>query len=80
MPTKFSCTPSYIGGKINRSGPNYGEDTEYVLHTILGRSLADIARLREQVSSDLGATEANRSAVAGERNAVERLALSYYAC
>ncbi|MAT06714.1 MAG: CoA transferase [Acidimicrobiaceae bacterium] len=37
-PTKFSETPPYIGGPFNRSGPNYGEDTEHVMREVLGRT------------------------------------------
>jgi crotonobetainyl-CoA:carnitine CoA-transferase CaiB-like acyl-CoA transferase len=46
-PTKFSETPTYIGGRFNRSGPNYGEDTDYVLESLLQMSAAEIAELRE---------------------------------
>lgn len=30
-PVQFSETPAYMGGRFDRSGPNYGEDTERVL-------------------------------------------------
>lgn len=45
-PTLFSRTPSYIGGWLDRSGPNYGEDTEHVLRDVLGLSPDRIAELR----------------------------------
>jgi len=46
-PVKFSESPAYMGGRFNRSGPNYGEDNEYVLTEILHLSHAEIERLRE---------------------------------
>jgi crotonobetainyl-CoA:carnitine CoA-transferase CaiB-like acyl-CoA transferase len=46
IPVHFSQTPAYIGGIPNRSGPNYGEDTDYVLGKILGQSSSEIADLR----------------------------------
>ena len=39
-PVRFSETPPYIGGILDRHGPNYGEDNEYVLQHILGLSAA----------------------------------------
>ncbi|MDZ4375293.1 MAG: CoA transferase [Phenylobacterium sp.] len=35
-PVQFSATPAYMGGRFNRSGPSYGEDTDRVLKTLLG--------------------------------------------
>lgn len=46
-PVRMSETPAYMGGRFDRSGPNYGEDTEYVLAEILGKSDAEICELRE---------------------------------
>lgn len=46
-PVKLSETPAYAGGRLDRSGPNYAEDNEYVLGTILGKTPEEIARLRE---------------------------------
>jgi len=46
-PVKMSATPAYVGGRLNRSGPNYGEDNEYVLGGILKISKGDIQRLRQ---------------------------------
>lgn len=37
-PVMFSATPAYMGGRYDRSGPSYGEDTEDVLSRILGRA------------------------------------------
>ena len=41
-PVKMSETPAYIGGRLNRSGPNYGEDNEYVFGELLHRSEEEI--------------------------------------
>jgi crotonobetainyl-CoA:carnitine CoA-transferase CaiB-like acyl-CoA transferase len=46
IPMKLSGTPGYIGGRLDRSGPSYGEDTTYVLSTILGLPESEIERLR----------------------------------
>lgn len=46
-PTLFSETPTYIGGRFDRSGPSYGEDTDYVLGEIMGLELSTISELRE---------------------------------
>ena len=45
-PTNFSATPTYMGGRFDRSGPNYGEDTDDVLAGILHLETATIADLR----------------------------------
>jgi crotonobetainyl-CoA:carnitine CoA-transferase CaiB-like acyl-CoA transferase len=47
IPVKYSHTPPYIGGRLDRSGPNYGEDNEYVLSSLLGLSACEIELLRE---------------------------------
>lgn len=47
LPTTFSETPSHIGGLLNRSGPNYGEDNDYVLGELLKMEVAEIEVLRE---------------------------------
>jgi hypothetical protein len=39
---KFSETPAYIGGRLDRSGPNY-----YVLRDILGKSPEEIQAMRD---------------------------------
>jgi crotonobetainyl-CoA:carnitine CoA-transferase CaiB-like acyl-CoA transferase len=46
-PTKLSDTPTYQGGRLDRSGPNYGEDNQYVLAEILMLSSAEIDELRQ---------------------------------
>ncbi|MTD53166.1 CaiB/BaiF CoA transferase family protein [Amycolatopsis pithecellobii] len=46
-PVRMSETPSYIGGPFDRSGPSYGEDTGYVLRTILGLTETQVADLTE---------------------------------
>ncbi len=46
-PTSFSDTPTYIGGRWNRSGPTYGQDTDEVLSRLLGLSRDEIAELHE---------------------------------
>ena len=45
VPVKFSETPPYIGGFLDRHGPSYGEDNDHVLRTILGLSQDQIAQL-----------------------------------
>ncbi|MBO0730083.1 MAG: CoA transferase, partial [Acidimicrobiaceae bacterium] len=48
LPTKFSETPPYIGGVIDRHGPNYGEDNDYVLGELLGLGQEEIAELTRE--------------------------------
>jgi crotonobetainyl-CoA:carnitine CoA-transferase CaiB-like acyl-CoA transferase len=48
LPTKFSGTPADMGGILGRSGPDYGEDTDYVLRSILGLTADEVTELREQ--------------------------------
>jgi len=45
FPVQFSETPSYAGGPINRHGPNYAEDNEYVYGQIVGLTSSEIAEL-----------------------------------
>jgi crotonobetainyl-CoA:carnitine CoA-transferase CaiB-like acyl-CoA transferase len=47
IPVSYSETPPYIGGTVDRSGPNYGEDNDYVLGKILGLDPAEIQQLVE---------------------------------
>lgn len=47
-PTAFSETPAYQGGIVDRHGPNYGEDNEYVYSDLLGLSAAEIASLADR--------------------------------
>jgi crotonobetainyl-CoA:carnitine CoA-transferase CaiB-like acyl-CoA transferase len=46
-PVSFSETPAYVGGQVNRAGPNYGEDTDRILSDLLGLSQERIDELRE---------------------------------
>lgn len=48
VPVKFSKTPPYIGGFLDRHGPSYGEDNDYVLRAILGLSQDQIAQLTRE--------------------------------
>jgi crotonobetainyl-CoA:carnitine CoA-transferase CaiB-like acyl-CoA transferase len=48
LPTKFSETPPYMGGVIDRAGPNYGEDNDYVLGELLGLDPERIAELASE--------------------------------
>jgi crotonobetainyl-CoA:carnitine CoA-transferase CaiB-like acyl-CoA transferase len=45
VPVKFSETPPYVGGFLDRHGPTYGEDNDYVLREILSLSEDQIAQL-----------------------------------
>jgi crotonobetainyl-CoA:carnitine CoA-transferase CaiB-like acyl-CoA transferase len=36
LPVSFSETPPYIGGSLDRHGPSYGEDNDYVFGELLG--------------------------------------------
>jgi crotonobetainyl-CoA:carnitine CoA-transferase CaiB-like acyl-CoA transferase len=46
VPGQMSETPPYIGGFLDRHGPSYGEDTDYVMSTILGLTAEEIEQLR----------------------------------
>ena len=48
LPMKFSRTPAYIGGPIDRGAPGYGEDNEWLLTTMLGFSTSDVEKLAEE--------------------------------
>jgi crotonobetainyl-CoA:carnitine CoA-transferase CaiB-like acyl-CoA transferase len=48
LPMKFSRTPAYIGGPIDRGAPGYGEDNEWLLTSMLGMSSSDVQRLAEE--------------------------------
>ena len=48
VPGKFSETPPYIGGFLDRHGPSYGEDNDYVLRTILGLSEGQVGQLTRE--------------------------------
>ena len=45
VPVKFTETPPYIGGPLDRHGPSYGEDNDYVLRELLGMSEEQIEAL-----------------------------------
>jgi crotonobetainyl-CoA:carnitine CoA-transferase CaiB-like acyl-CoA transferase len=46
-PAHLSETPAYMGGLIDRHGPNYAEDNDYVYGQLLGFSGAQIRELEE---------------------------------
>ncbi len=48
VPIKLHQSPAYIGGRIDRGAPCYGEDNEYVFGELLGMSTAEIAKLEEE--------------------------------
>jgi crotonobetainyl-CoA:carnitine CoA-transferase CaiB-like acyl-CoA transferase len=48
LPMKFSRTPAYIGGPIDRGAPCYGEDNLWLLTELLGKSPSDVERLAEE--------------------------------
>ena len=45
VPVKMSESPAYIGGRIDRGAPCYGEDNNYVYGELLGMSAEEIAAL-----------------------------------
>ena len=45
---KLSESPAYIGGRIDRGAPGYGEDNEYVYGELLGMSSEEIKALAEE--------------------------------
>ena len=45
VPIRMSESPAYIGGRIDRGAPCYGEDNEYVFGEMLGMSTSEIATL-----------------------------------
>ena len=45
VPIKMSESPAYVGGRIDRGAPNYGEDNDYVFGELLGMSSKEIAAL-----------------------------------
>jgi crotonobetainyl-CoA:carnitine CoA-transferase CaiB-like acyl-CoA transferase len=48
LPMKFSRTPAYIGGPIDRGAPCYGEDNLWLLTELLGKSPSEVERLAEE--------------------------------
>lgn len=47
MPTRMSLTPLHAGGRLNRSGPSYGQDNDYVYKEVLKLDEDTIESLRE---------------------------------
>jgi crotonobetainyl-CoA:carnitine CoA-transferase CaiB-like acyl-CoA transferase len=48
IPVRLSETPAYIGGPLDRSGPNYGQDNDYVYGELLGFSADQIVELTKE--------------------------------
>jgi crotonobetainyl-CoA:carnitine CoA-transferase CaiB-like acyl-CoA transferase len=48
VPIKMSESPAYIGGRIDRGAPCYGEDNEYVYGELLGMSSQEIKALADE--------------------------------
>ena len=46
FPVKFSETPPYMGGRLDRGGPNYAEDNDFVFRDVLGLAAEEIEELR----------------------------------
>ena len=44
----MSESPAYIGGRIDRGAPMYGEDNNYVFGELLGMSSQEIEALAEE--------------------------------
>jgi hypothetical protein len=47
VPVKLSESPAYIGGRLDRGAPCYGEDNHYVYGDLLGMSSQEIKSLAE---------------------------------
>ena len=47
VPVKWSETPPFMGGPIDRGAPLYGEDNHYVLGELLGMSTSQISKLAD---------------------------------
>lgn len=45
---KMSASPGYIGGRLDRGAPCYGEDNDYVYGELLGMSSQEIKALAEE--------------------------------
>ena len=48
VPVKMSESPAYIGGRLDRGAPCYGEDNEYVYGELLGMSAQEIKALADE--------------------------------
>jgi crotonobetainyl-CoA:carnitine CoA-transferase CaiB-like acyl-CoA transferase len=47
IPISFERTAAEVGGTLQRSGPSYGEDNEYIYGELLGLSSREIEQLRD---------------------------------
>jgi crotonobetainyl-CoA:carnitine CoA-transferase CaiB-like acyl-CoA transferase len=45
---KMSASPAYIGGRLDRGAPCYGEDNHYVYGELLGMAAREIEALAEE--------------------------------
>ena len=45
---KLSESPAYIGGRLDRGAPSYGEDNDYVYGELLGMSSGEIKALADE--------------------------------
>ncbi|MFH1186167.1 MAG: CoA transferase [Chloroflexota bacterium] len=48
LPMKFTRTPAYIGGPIDRGAPGYGEDNMWLLTELLGMTPSQVEQLKEE--------------------------------
>jgi crotonobetainyl-CoA:carnitine CoA-transferase CaiB-like acyl-CoA transferase len=48
VPVKMSESPAYIGGRLDRGAPCYGEDNDYVYGELLGMSSVEIKSLADE--------------------------------
>jgi crotonobetainyl-CoA:carnitine CoA-transferase CaiB-like acyl-CoA transferase len=48
LPMKFTRTPAYIGGPIDRGAPGYGEDNLWLFTNLLGMGASDVEKLAEE--------------------------------
>jgi crotonobetainyl-CoA:carnitine CoA-transferase CaiB-like acyl-CoA transferase len=48
VPVKMSESPAYIGGRLDRGAPCYGEDNAYVYGELLGMSATEITTLADE--------------------------------
>ena len=48
VPIKMSESPAYIGGRLDRGAPCYGEDNQYVYGELLGMSSQEIKTLTDE--------------------------------
>ena len=48
VPVKMSESPAYIGGRLDRGAPCYGEDNDYVYGELLGMSSQEIKALADE--------------------------------